>query len=91
MIHPSEVAEAYIWQKLAEAYFDEQTARFTREWAKLRQALGHRPFHPHTEAHRNFLRSTLAQLEAWRDVVPLEAEIAQLLSQLANGTGPGTA
>ncbi len=91
MIHPSEVAEGYIWQKLAEAYFDEQTARFTREWAKLRQALGHRPLHPHTEAHRDFLRSILAQLEAWRDVVSLEAEIAQLSAQLANGTGPGTA
>ena len=91
MIHPSEVAEAYIWQKLAEAYFDEQTLRFTREWAKLRQALGHRPFNPHTEAHRDFLRRTLAQLEAWRDAVPLEAEIAQVSAQLENGTGPGIA
>jgi hypothetical protein len=87
MIHPSEVAEAYIWQKLAEAYFDEQTLRFTREWAKLRQALSHRPLHPHGEAHRNFLRSTLAGLEAWRGVVPLEAEIAQVSAQLAHGPG----
>ena len=91
MIHPSEVAEAYIWQKLAEAYFDEQTGRFSREWTKLRQALGHRPFNPHTEAHRDFLRSTLAQLEAWRDVVPLEAEIAQVSAQLQNGASQSTA
>jgi hypothetical protein len=91
MIHPSEVAEAYIWQKLSEAYFDEQTQRFTWEWAKLRQALGHQPFNPHTEVHRDFLRSTLARLEAWRDVVTLEAEIAQVSAQLGNGAGEGTA
>lgn len=87
MIHPSEVAETYIWQKLAEAYFDEPTQRFTREWTKLRQALGHRPFNPHTEAHRDFLRSTLARLEAWRNVVPLEAEIAQVSAELATRSG----
>ncbi len=91
MIHPSEVAEAYIWQKLAEAYFDKQTERFIREWTKLRQALGHRPFNPHTAAHQDFLRSTLIQLEAWRNVVPLEAEIAQVSAQLENGLGKGTA
>ncbi len=87
MIHPSEVAETYIWQKLAEAYFDEQTQQFIREWARLRMALGHRPFNPHTEAHQNFLRSTLAQLEAWRNVVSLEAEIAQVSAELASSSG----
>ena len=82
MIHPSEVAEAYIWEQLAGAYFDDQTRAFLREWDKLRQALAHRPFNPHTEAHRNFLRSTLARLQAWRDTVPLETEIAQVIAQL---------
>jgi hypothetical protein len=89
MIHPSEVAETYIWQRLAEAYFDEQTQKFIREWAKLQQALGHRPFNPYSEAHRDFLRSTLTQLEAWRNVVSLEAEIAQVSADLANCSSPG--
>jgi hypothetical protein len=88
MIHPSEVAETYIWQKLAEAYFDEQTQQFIRAWTKLRQALGHRPFNPHTEARQHFLRSTLAQLEAWRHIAPLEGEIAQVSAELASGSGP---
>jgi hypothetical protein len=91
MIHPSEVAEAYIWQKLAEAYFDKPAQRFVQEWTKIRQALGHRPFNPHIETHRDFLRCTLAQLEAWRDAVPLEAEIAQVLAQLKKEPGQGTA
>jgi hypothetical protein len=89
MIHPSEVAETYIWQKLAEAYFDEPTQQFIREWTKLRRALGHHPFNPHTEAHRHFLRSTLVQLEAWRNVAPLEAEIAQVSAKLASSSDPG--
>jgi hypothetical protein len=43
MIHPSEVAETYIWQRLAEAYFDEQTQAVHREWAKLRRPSGTAP------------------------------------------------
>jgi hypothetical protein len=63
MLHPSEVAEDYIWEKFARAYFDADFGRFRKEWATVRQSLGHRPLHEGAPEHRQFLESTREKLE----------------------------
>ena len=63
MLHPSEVAEDYIWEKFARTYFDAEFGRFRKEWASVRQSLGHRPLHVGAPEHREFLESTLQKLE----------------------------
>jgi hypothetical protein len=63
MLHPSEVAEDYIWDKFARAYFDADFGRFRKEWAAVRQSLGHRPLHEGAPEHRQFLESTREKLE----------------------------
>ncbi len=63
MLHPSEVAEDYIWDKFARAYFDADFGRFRKEWAAVRQALGHRPLHLGAPEHRTFLDQTAERLE----------------------------
>ncbi|MFD2721650.1 GSCFA domain-containing protein [Hymenobacter monticola] len=63
MLHPSEVAEDYIWEKFARTYFDAEFGRFRKEWASVRQSLGHRPLHEGAPEHRQFLESTLQKLE----------------------------
>ena len=63
MLHPSEVAEEYIWDKFARTYFDADFGRFRKDWAAVQQALGHRPLHEGAPEHRQFLESTRAQLE----------------------------
>ncbi len=63
MLHPSEVAEDYIWEKFARAYFDADFGRFRKEWTAVRQALGHRPLHLGAPEHRIFLDQTAARLE----------------------------
>lgn len=63
MLHPSEVAEDYIWEKFARAYFDTDFGRFRKEWAAVRQSLGHRPLHEGAPEHRQFLESTREKLE----------------------------
>ncbi|MBJ6110138.1 GSCFA domain-containing protein [Hymenobacter sp. BT523] len=63
MLHPSEVAEDYIWEKFARTYFDAEFGRFRKEWASVRQSLGHRPLHIGAPEHRQFLESTLQKLE----------------------------
>ena len=35
MLHPSEVAEDYIWEKFARTYFDADFGRFRKEWAAV--------------------------------------------------------
>ncbi|MBF9220043.1 GSCFA domain-containing protein [Hymenobacter ruricola] len=63
MLHPSEVAEDYIWEKFARTYFDAEFGRFRKEWAGVQQSLGHRPLHAGAPEHRQFLESTLHKLE----------------------------
>jgi hypothetical protein len=63
MLHPSEVAEDYIWDKFARTYFDADFGRFRKEWAGVRQSLGHRPLHEGAPEHRQFLESTREKLE----------------------------
>ncbi|GAB3576403.1 hypothetical protein GCM10027345_12980 [Hymenobacter daeguensis] len=63
MLHPSEVAEDYIWEKFARAYFDADFGRFRKEWAAVRQSLSHRPLHEGAPEHRQFLESTREKLE----------------------------
>lgn len=82
MIHPTEVAEDYIWQKFKQAYFDEAFQKFTSEWDKINQALAHRPFHPESEAHQAFLHNTLRKLEQLQTAIDCTTEIAQVKNQL---------
>jgi hypothetical protein len=63
MLHPSEVAEDYIWERFARTYFDADFGRFRKEWTAVRQALGHRPLHPGAPEHRTFLDQTRERLE----------------------------
>ncbi|OGX82339.1 GSCFA domain-containing protein [Hymenobacter glacialis] len=63
MLHPTEVAEDYIWDKFARTYFDADFGRFRKEWASVQQSLGHRPLHEGAPEHREFLENTLQKLE----------------------------
>lgn len=84
MLHPSEVAQDYIWEKFARTYFDADFGRFRKEWAELRQALGHRPLNAAAPAHRQFLESTRERLaRLGRQRVNVAAELREVDEQLA--------
>jgi hypothetical protein len=82
MIHPSEQAEDYIWDKFFEQYMDEASQDFIRRWRTIYPALMHRPFHPASSGHQIFLRQTLHKLEELRSIVNVDAEINSVQSQL---------
>lgn len=82
LIHPSPVAEAYIWDKFNSTYFAKDTREVLETWTDLRQALGHRPFHPGTDAHQQFLLKTIQRLEALLPRIDVQDEISALRSQL---------
>lgn len=54
MLHPSAQAVEFIWQRLAESYFGEDTLRFMEEWKPIREALAHKPFHPESAEYQAF-------------------------------------
>ncbi|MCA6073652.1 GSCFA domain-containing protein [Fulvivirga sedimenti] len=78
MIHPSEVAENYIFDVFSETYFGSETTGIIREWEKLKKALEHRPFHPQSAAHRAFLEKTREKLKDLSGKLDLHEEIEQI-------------
>jgi hypothetical protein len=81
MIHPSEVAEDYIWQKFTACYADANFKKFIEDWKPIIATLSHRPFHHTTDAHQRFLKKTLDKLEAFKDQVDVDEEIQMIKSQ----------
>lgn len=64
MLHPSDQAVEYIWQRFGDTYFSEHTRSFLEEWHPVKAALGHRPFNADSEEHKEFLRKTMAKADA---------------------------
>ena len=62
MTHPGAEAIDYIWAYFSAAYFSPATRDLIEQIVKLRRAAQHRPFHPDTAAHRQFLQQQLKQV-----------------------------
>ncbi len=82
MLHPSQQAIEYIWDKFTKSYFDEQTLAFVSEWEKIRKALHHRPFYPGSEEYISFVKNTIARVEKYKDVLDVSEELQMLKGYL---------
>ena len=58
MLHPSEVAVDYIWQRFSETFFTEQTQRIVKKVEQLVADMSHRPFQPDSPEFKMFLENT---------------------------------
>ena len=63
MLHPSEQAVEYIWQRLVDAWFTDDAKEFLKRWEPIRRALRHRPLHPEGAAFEAFRKHVQTQLE----------------------------
>ncbi len=83
MLHPTDVAETYIWQKFVQAYYTSDFQEFILAWDKMQRALAHRSFHPVSTAHQAFLKNTMQQLLqlASKYKVDISQELRQLQQQ----------
>jgi hypothetical protein len=84
MIHPSDVAEDYIWEKFGETYFTQDVKTILSQWNEIQRAINHRPFHPASPAHQSFLKETLTRLESLKGTIDVENEVALIKSQIEN-------
>lgn len=64
MLHPSDQAVDYIFERIASTYFSDATVTFLKEWKPIREALNHRPLHPESEEYQRFKRQTEDKLKA---------------------------
>ncbi|RSK45681.1 GSCFA domain-containing protein [Hymenobacter perfusus] len=83
MLHPSEVAENYVWERFTRTYFDAAFGRFKKEWESLRLALGHRPLYAGAPEHRQFLESTLERLRKISSQADVRMETLHVERELA--------
>ena len=70
MLHPSDQAVGYIWERLVDSYFSSGAKRFLEEWRPVKQALGHTPFHPDSPEYIRFLDNTRSRLRALQERYP---------------------
>ena len=56
MLHPSETAIQYVWERFCETFFTSETLRTLADAEKLHAAAQHRPFHAESPEYQDFLR-----------------------------------
>ena len=61
MIHPSEVAIDYIWQRFSETTISEENHSIMNEIEIIQKGLAHRPFNPNSQSHMQFLSKLQAK------------------------------
>ncbi|MEP2026415.1 MAG: GSCFA domain-containing protein [Reichenbachiella sp.] len=82
MIHPTEMAEDYIWDKFQHTYFSEQTRKVVKEWSKIQSSLSHRPFNPESDGHQKFLQNQFKKLDLFSEYFNVEGEKMIIQQQL---------
>ena len=75
MIHPSDQAVEYIWERLVDTYFSDDAKHYLEEWRPLKEALGHRPFNAESEEYRLFMQKTREKIAALSKKYPNFAEL----------------
>ena len=70
MLHPSDQAVEYIWQRLSETYLSDEAKAFIQEWAPLKAALNHKPFDAESEEYKAFMHKTMLKVEALKEKYP---------------------
>ncbi len=82
LVHPTEEAENYIWEKWQQFSFSLETQQKVAEIQKIQLELAHRSFNPDSEAHRKFLHNLLGKLERMQGEVDFSEEIQDVKSRL---------
>ncbi len=82
MLHPTAEAEEYIWEKFMERYFSDELKDFVRQWSLILSAMQHKPFHPGSKAHQQFLLDLSGKLETFRSVIDVQEEIDVVKRQM---------
>lgn len=70
MLHPSEQAVEYIWERFSDTFFDKSAKQFLEKWRPIKEALAHRPFNPDGEEYKEFMRRTMIRLEELKREYP---------------------
>ena len=83
MVHPTSLAQEYIWQCFSDKFFSEETKITNSDWAAIRKSINHMPLNTETQAHRQFLINTIKKIETFAMKYP-QISCVEEIKQLAN-------
>ena len=63
MLHPSQQAVEYLWERIGESLLTERTLQYLDEYKPIKQALNHRPFNAESEEYKAFRQQTIEKLQ----------------------------
>ena len=63
MLHPSQQAVEYLWERIGESLLTERTLQYLDEYRPIKQALNHRPFNAESEEYKAFRQQTIEKLQ----------------------------
>ena len=84
MLHPSDQAVEYIWQRLQETYLSNSAKDFIEKWKPLKEAIRHRPFNPDGAEYKAFANKTKENIAKLRLQYPLLPLISEEFGIFAN-------
>ena len=70
MLHPSDQAVEYIWQRFSEVYLSDEAKAFLKEWAPLKAVLNHKPFDPESPDYKALMDKTMLKVVALSEKYP---------------------
>lgn len=76
MVHPNQLAIAYIWSRLTETLCDSESIEFLIEWAKLQNILSHRILHHGTQEQQRFEQMKHSEIEKFEQKYQVNVPIS---------------
>ena len=70
MLHPSDQAVEYIWQRFSEVYLSDEAKAFLKEWAPLKAVLNHKPFDPDSKDYKVLMDKTMLKVAELSEKYP---------------------
>lgn len=62
LLHPSETAVNFMWERFADACLNDDAKRLAQQWSEIEKAAGHYPIHPNSKAQHQFFNRTINKL-----------------------------
>ncbi|MEM7037378.1 MAG: GSCFA domain-containing protein, partial [Bacteroidota bacterium] len=82
LMHPTEMAETYIWEKFSTTYLSPEARDLNTQLAQALKDLAHRPRDPRSDAHRTFLQRLEAKLQTLNNHVNLSLELQEIRERM---------
>ena len=70
MLHPSQLAINYIWERFSETAISEKSHAIMEEVESIQKGLAHRPFNPNSEKHKKFISNLNQKMNTLASIFP---------------------